>query len=61
MSQWIAALPMYNVTPRHDALEEVLERSDLLILSTPHRLYKDLQVDAPIIDIWGVLGNGTAL
>jgi UDP-N-acetyl-D-mannosaminuronic acid dehydrogenase len=46
-----------NLSP----LEEVLERSDLLILSTPHREYQGLQVDVPLIDIWGTLGNGTVL
>lgn len=29
MSQWIAALPMYNVTPRHDALWRALLRDAL--------------------------------
>jgi UDP-N-acetyl-D-mannosaminuronic acid dehydrogenase len=46
-----------NLSP----LEEVVERSDLLILSTPHREYQGLQVDVPLIDIWGTLGNGTVL
>ena len=46
-----------NLSP----LEEVLERSDLLILSTPHREYQGLQVNVPLIDIWGTLGNGTVL
>ena len=45
----------FNLSP----LDEVIERSDLLILSTPHRVYQELQVDVPLIDIWGTLG-GTA-
>ena len=53
--------PYVTVDSDLSPLEEVLERSDLLILSTPHRDYQDLQVDVPLIDIWGTLGNGTVL
>ncbi len=39
-------------------LEEVLERSDLLIVGTPHRAYADLTPTQPVIDIWDLYGNG---
>jgi UDP-N-acetyl-D-mannosaminuronic acid dehydrogenase len=43
-----------------NSLEEVLERSDLLILCVPHKQYKDLKVNGkPVVDVWGYLGNGT--
>jgi UDP-N-acetyl-D-mannosaminuronic acid dehydrogenase len=42
-------------------LDQVVERSELLILSTPHQAYKSLDVDVPVIDIWGMLGNGTVV
>jgi UDP-N-acetyl-D-mannosaminuronic acid dehydrogenase len=51
--------PFVTVDSSLSPLEEVLERSDLLILSTPHSVYKGLQLDVPLIDIWGTLGNGT--
>ncbi len=53
--------PYVTVDPTLLPLETVAEGSDLLILSTPHKLYRDLQVDVPIIDVWGMLGNGTVL
>jgi UDP-N-acetyl-D-mannosaminuronic acid dehydrogenase len=37
-------------------LEEVLERSDLLVISTPHCLYSTIKTDKPVIDIWNLLG-----
>lgn len=37
-------------------LEEVLERSDLLVISTPHRLYASIETDKPVIDIWNLRG-----
>jgi UDP-N-acetyl-D-mannosaminuronic acid dehydrogenase len=40
-------------------LEDVVARSDLLIIAAPHRAYRDLQTDKPIVDIWNVLGRGT--
>jgi UDP-N-acetyl-D-mannosaminuronic acid dehydrogenase len=53
--------PHVTVDPSLSPLDEVIERSDLLILSTPHRAYTSLQVDVPIVDIWGSLGSGTVL
>ncbi len=53
--------PYVTVDPHLTSLEEVIDRSDLLILSTPHRAYEGLQVEAPLIDIWGTLGKGTIL
>jgi UDP-N-acetyl-D-mannosaminuronic acid dehydrogenase len=35
-------------------LEEVLARSDLLVIATPHRLYSTLKTDKPMIDIWNL-------
>jgi UDP-N-acetyl-D-mannosaminuronic acid dehydrogenase len=35
-------------------LEEVLQRSDLLIISTPHHLYSTITTDKPVIDIWNL-------
>jgi UDP-N-acetyl-D-mannosaminuronic acid dehydrogenase len=53
--------PYVTVDPHLTPLDEVLERSELLILSTPHLQYQGLQVNAPLIDIWGTFGNGTVL
>ncbi|GHV28942.1 UDP-N-acetyl-D-mannosamine dehydrogenase [Synergistales bacterium] len=40
-------------------LEEVIERSDVIIIATPHNEYKNLKLDGKIVaDIWNVLGNG---
>jgi UDP-N-acetyl-D-mannosaminuronic acid dehydrogenase len=39
-------------------LEEVLEKSDLLIVGAPHPEYRGLSTSVPVADIWNVLGNG---
>jgi UDP-N-acetyl-D-mannosaminuronic acid dehydrogenase len=39
-------------------LAEVLAESDLLVIATPHRLYADIEVDVPIVDVWNLMGNG---
>ena len=39
-------------------LAEVVERSDLLIVATPHRAYRDLTTDKPIVDIYNLFGRG---
>src|ERR1700729_2901297 len=38
--------------------EEVIARSDLLIIATPHPEYRELEIDKPVADIWNVPGAG---
>jgi hypothetical protein len=41
------------------ALEEVIGRSDILILCAPHLAYRDLDfAGKPVVDIWGFLPQG---
>ncbi|MEP7021511.1 MAG: nucleotide sugar dehydrogenase [Pseudonocardiales bacterium] len=40
-------------------VDEVLERSDLLIVGAPHDQYRALVIDKPVVDITNLLGRGT--
>jgi UDP-N-acetyl-D-mannosaminuronic acid dehydrogenase len=37
---------------------EVLQRADLLVIGAPHKPYRDLVAKQPIIDMWGIRGEG---
>ena len=50
--------PYVTVDPDLLPLDEVLARSDLLIIATPHPEYRDLVTDKPVADIWNMLGEG---
>src|SRR6201996_4233263 len=50
--------PYVTTDPRLLPLEEVVERSDLLVIATPHPQYRDLVTSKPVADIWNVLGQG---
>jgi UDP-N-acetyl-D-mannosaminuronic acid dehydrogenase len=41
-------------------LEQVLLEADILILATPHREYKDLVTDNPLVDMWGITPRSIA-
>jgi UDP-N-acetyl-D-mannosaminuronic acid dehydrogenase len=41
--------------------QEVLDRSDLLVIATPHRRYADLVTDKPVADVWNVLRSGVKI
>jgi UDP-N-acetyl-D-mannosaminuronic acid dehydrogenase len=43
------------------ALDEVLDRADLLVIAAPHAQYRTLQTDLPVADLWGVTGNGVRI
>jgi UDP-N-acetyl-D-mannosaminuronic acid dehydrogenase len=50
--------PYVTTDPDLTSLDDVLRRSDLLLVGTPHAAYRDLQPTQPVVDIWGVLGGG---
>ncbi|MGH8977193.1 MAG: nucleotide sugar dehydrogenase [Acidimicrobiia bacterium] len=50
--------PFVSVDPDLAPLDEVLAHSDVLILAAPHRAYKDLVTDVPVIDMWNLRGQG---
>ena len=42
--------------------DEVVARSDLLILCTPHRDYRNADLKAkPVVDVWGLLENANVV
>ena len=42
--------------------DEVVDRSDMLILCTPHSAYADADLDGkPVVDVWGYLKNANVV
>lgn len=54
----LCADPYVRTDPSLLPEDEVLARSDLLVIGAPHHRYKDLQTEKPVVDIWGVRGQG---
>ena len=50
--------PYVTTDPDILPLEEVLERSDLLVIAAPHSTYAGLSPSQPVVDIWNLLGEG---
>ncbi len=57
----LCADPYVTVDPGLLPQDEVITRSDLLIIATPHPQYRDLVTDKPVADIWNLLGAGARL
>ncbi len=53
--------PYVTTDPALLPLQHVLDRSDLLVVATPHPEYAGLDVDKPAADVWGVLGHGVRM
>jgi UDP-N-acetyl-D-mannosaminuronic acid dehydrogenase len=48
--------PFVTVDPELLPLDEVIARSDILILCTPHNSYKSVDLKGkPVVDVWGLL------
>ncbi len=55
----LATDPLIRDDPSLLPLEQVIERSDLLVLCTPHSQYEGLDTKGkPFIDVWNFLGRG---
>ena len=53
--------PFVKVDPDLLPLDDVVARADLLIVGAPHSAYASLSTDKPVVDIWGLLGDGVRL
>ncbi|WP_020523189.1 nucleotide sugar dehydrogenase [Catelliglobosispora koreensis] len=51
----------YVVDARLTPQEDVLSRADLLIIGAPHAPYRSLDVKQPVIDMWGIRGEGVLI
>ena len=48
--------PFVTSDPELRGLDEVIARSDLMILCAPHSIYRDLDfAGKPVVDVWGFL------
>ncbi|MDB5351421.1 MAG: nucleotide sugar dehydrogenase [Planctomycetota bacterium] len=54
---------VYIQDPTFSTLEEVIARSDILVVGAPHRAYRSLEFpeDKTVVDIWNIYGKGTSL
>jgi UDP-N-acetyl-D-mannosaminuronic acid dehydrogenase len=57
-SEVLCTDPYVTVDPDLVPLDEVVARSDLLVIGAPHRTYADLTLDVPVIDIWNLRDDG---
>ncbi len=57
----LTADPYVTVDPRLLPQVEVIARSDLLVIATPHPQYRGLVTGKPVADIWNVLGSGVRI
>jgi len=51
----------YVIDPKLEDLENVLFKSDLIIIGTPHAQYKNLDFKQPVIDVWNLGGKGVLI
>ena len=50
--------PYVTIDPDLVPLDDLVARSDLLVIGAPHKVYADVVVDVPVIDIWNLRGDG---
>ncbi len=53
--------PFVQVDGSLSPLEQVLEQSDLVIIGAPHRIYADISITQPVVDIWNLRGDGVVV
>ncbi len=53
--------PYVTVDPSLLPLDKVMDTADLLIIGAPHAEYAELRTVKPVVDIWGVRGEGVQI
>jgi UDP-N-acetyl-D-mannosaminuronic acid dehydrogenase len=53
--------PYVTTDPNLSSLDEVLAKSDLLVVGAPHPEYKTIRTDKPVADVWNIFGNGVLI
>jgi UDP-N-acetyl-D-mannosaminuronic acid dehydrogenase len=53
--------PYVTVDPELVPLDRVLDESDLLVIGAPHKVYRDLEPQPPVVDVWNLLGQGSTV
>jgi UDP-N-acetyl-D-mannosaminuronic acid dehydrogenase len=41
--------------------DEVMNKSDILVIGAPHNRYRTVSTDKPVVDVWNLLGNGSVV
>jgi UDP-N-acetyl-D-mannosaminuronic acid dehydrogenase len=57
----LCADPYVTADPDLLPHDEVVRRSDILVVGAPHEPYRDLAPDVPVVDVWGVTGRGVTV
>jgi UDP-N-acetyl-D-mannosaminuronic acid dehydrogenase len=53
--------PYVRTDPNIVSLASIVKDSDILIIATPHNLYKQIETTKPVIDIWNLLDSGNLI
>jgi UDP-N-acetyl-D-mannosaminuronic acid dehydrogenase len=53
--------PYVKIDTKLIAESEVLARSDLFIIGAPHKRYATLEIDKPVVDVWGLRDGGVRI
>jgi UDP-N-acetyl-D-mannosaminuronic acid dehydrogenase len=53
--------PYVTSDPDLVPLDQVLEEADLLVIGAPHKPYADFPSTVPVVDIWGIRGDGVQI
>ena len=54
----VCADPYVTTDPSLISHDEVMQRADIVVIAAPHERYRSLGTDKPVIDIWGLTGDG---
>jgi UDP-N-acetyl-D-mannosaminuronic acid dehydrogenase len=50
--------PYVTNDPELVSTEQILDESDLLVIGTPHEMYRELEATVPVVDIWNLREGG---
>ena len=57
----LTADPYVTTDARLVSQQELLNKATIIVVGAPHKIYKDLDISVPVIDVWNLRGDGVLI
>ena len=57
----LTADPYVTTDARLVSQQELLNKASIIVVGAPHKIYKDLDISVPVIDVWNLRGDGVLI
>jgi UDP-N-acetyl-D-mannosaminuronic acid dehydrogenase len=57
----LIADPFVTTDPRLVSQQVLIDKASIIVIGAPHKIYKNIEIAVPVIDIWNLRGDGVLI